>query len=98
MVVKKRAFGDASKNSAQSSSGIAKAKGRNDSRCLTKSLRFSFMYGAQGDASRLRLPSARGPNSAAPWKKATIFPECNSRRVSFIFKSSESSQRYVALQ
>src|SRR2546426_4914633 len=35
---------------------------------------FSLTYGAHGEASRLRLPRARGPNSAAPWCQPTILP------------------------
>ena len=55
-----------SKKAGQASWVTDIAKGWNHSRCFTKSLRFSRTYGAQGDAKRLRLPSARGPNSVLP--------------------------------
>ena len=36
---------------------------------------------------RLRFPSARGPNSAAPWNQPTIFPDCNNCKVASSFRS-----------
>ena len=93
IVVIKRPDGEQSKYCGQSSAGTEIANGRNASRCFTYSFRFSLTYGAHGEASRLRLPRARGPNSAAPWCQPTILPASSRRRTSSIFWSSLSCQR-----
>ena len=70
-----------SKNSPVASSVIEGAKGRNISRCLMRRFRTSFISARRGSARMLRLPSARGPHSVAPWNQPTIFPAAMCRAV-----------------
>ena len=70
-----------SKNSPVASSAMEGAKGRNISRCLMRRFRISFISARRGSARILRLPSARGPHSVAPWNQPTIFPAAMRRAV-----------------
>src|SRR5271170_7612664 len=70
---------------------IEEAKGRNVSRCLMRRFRMSFISGRRGSAKMLRLPSARGPHSAAPWNQPTIFPSAMCRALVCSSAASSSS-------
>ena len=41
----------------------------------------SFTAALRGSARMLRLPSARGPASSAPWNQPTTFPPATNRAV-----------------
>ena len=70
-----------SKISAAQSARTAGAKGINSVRCK-RSFSQSLMSGSVGAANIDRLPSARGPYSIRPSKRATTLPWCTASAMS----------------